>query len=254
MTPGEPVRASRGDTSAGGVRSMGGRRRTTVHAKGGIRGLRGLWLAVVLAMVAVPFGAAAQERVLISNLAQGSDGVTHALSQRDFAQGFTTGDNDNGYALTSIEVVAAAAGTIDSAVLRRGNPATGTLVATLSGTGSVALGNHTFTAPSGTHLDASTQYFLVLEDTNESSTLYFHVADAGDEDGGGASGWSIENVYRERSNDALPFVQVPTPLNIRVNGTITDPPPPPRPSTHGRRPGRRRRRSARPRPRTRAWT
>ena len=49
MTPGEPVPAARGGASAGGVRSMGGRRRTTVHAKGGIRHAWGLWLAAALA-------------------------------------------------------------------------------------------------------------------------------------------------------------------------------------------------------------
>ena len=160
-------------------------------------------------LLILPAAAHAQTtQVLVSNIGQ--------------AQGFTTGSNSAGYTLTSIEVNLSSAGNVGSAVVRKTDPNTGDLVATLTGTGTTSdTGNRTFTAPSNTSLDPSTEYFVVFESDASTNGLVFSVTNADAEDTGGAAGWSINDLghFRNRVNTGS-FQAFEGSKRIRVNGTI----------------------------------
>ena len=119
-------------------------------------------------MSAVLFAADAAAKDLVGSFEQVTDSHIDVNSD-DIAQGFTTGDHSAGYVLTSIKVIASgeddSEGILGSAVVRKGNPSTGDLVADLTGTGFRLERNDRvhLTAPVGTRLDASTTYYLVLE-------------------------------------------------------------------------------------------
>ena len=75
---------------------------------------------------------AQRTQVLVSNIGQ-HPASSQGVASLDVAQGFTTGRSPRGYTLTSIEVQITSAGVIDSAVVRKTDPNTGELVATLTG-------------------------------------------------------------------------------------------------------------------------
>ena len=160
---------------------------------------------------------------LVSNIGQAATS-TSSIFTYDHAQGFTTGSNSAGYTLTSIEVQISTSGTIDSAVVRKTDPNTGDLVATLTGpsTGStVGTGAQTFTAPSGTSLEPSTEYFVVFESGSGANSLTFSVTNTDAEDASAAAGWSISDSghfrNRTQTGNFTPFIGS---KRIRVNGTI----------------------------------
>ena len=160
---------------------------------------------------------------LVSNIGQ-AETSTSSIFTYDHAQGFTTGSNSAGYTLTSIEVQISTSGTIDSAVVRKTDPNTGDLVATLTGpsTGStVGTGAQTFTAPSGTSLEPSTEYFVVFESGSGANGLRFSLTNANAEDASAAAGWSISDSghfrNRTQTGNFTPFIGS---KRIRVNGTI----------------------------------
>ena len=160
---------------------------------------------------------------LVSNIGQAATS-TSSIFTYDHAQGFTTGSNSAGYTLTSIEVQISTSGTIDSAVVRKTDPNTGDLVATLTGpsTGStVGTGAQTFTAPSGTSLEPSTEYFVVFESGSGANGLKFSVTNTDAEDASAAAGWSISDSghFRNRTQTGN-FTPFTGSKRIRVNGTI----------------------------------
>ena len=155
---------------------------------------------------------------LISNIGQANSG-NEAFADFDSAQGFTTGAASDGYTLDSIEVVAIAALSSNARVrVASGSPNSFAFVATLTNPSSLAAGTLTFSAPSGTTLDASTTYYVVL-DTTTSGSLGFTNSDS--EDSGGASGWSIaDNRWRKGTGN---WTSASTSLRIRVNDDSTIP-------------------------------
>ena len=162
-------------------------------------------------------------QVLVSNIGQARRGG-NSIATGDLAQGFTTGRSPRGYTLTSIEVQITSAGVIDSAVVRKTDPNTGDLVATLtgpaSGTGggstTVGTGAQTFTAPLGTSLEPSTEYFVVFESDASSNGLQIGLTRSADEDEGGAAGWSINNKDHWRSRTGTGnFISFGDPNRIR---------------------------------------
>ena len=175
-----------------------------------------------LALLLAAFAGPAAADVLVSNIGQSNDGTNGNLAVWDFAQGFTTGSNAGGYNLESVEVKVAA--TLAAALRVRITIATpdGTTKATLNNPSSLAAGNVTFTAPSGTELAANTVYYVVLD---IASAGRFATTSSDAEDPGGAAGWSIENgrqegsgnMWQSRTGDAL---------MIRVNGSAVDAHPP----------------------------
>ena len=211
----------------------------TVHTDAGNVGAhRTRWwtlrLAVALAALAVlvtvaPEQAAAQTtQALVSNIGQ-HPASSQGVAALDVAQGFTTGRSPRGYTLTSIEVQITSAGVIDSAVVRKTDPNTGELVATLTGPASgagggsntVGTGAQTFTAPSGASLEPSTEYFVVFESDASSNGLQIGYTGSPDEDEGGAAGWSINNSNHWRTKASTGnFLSFPDSNQIRVNGVI----------------------------------
>ena len=177
----------------------------------------------ILAVPATAVINAITDDPLVSNIGQAATS-TSSIFTYDHAQGFTTGSNSAGYTLTSIEVQISTSGTIDSAVLRKTDPNTGDLVATLTGpsTGSsVGTGAQTFTAPSGTSLEPSTEYFVVFESDAATNGLTFSVTNTDAEDAGAAAGWSISDSghFRNRTQTGN-FTPFTGSKRIRVNGTI----------------------------------
>ncbi|MCY3804059.1 MAG: SwmB domain-containing protein [Gammaproteobacteria bacterium] len=160
--------------------------------------------------------ASAQAATLVSNLGQPTLGAT-TLPSFDAAQGFTTGSNEHGYTLTSVEVSfnTAPSGSV-TVKLATGLPSATTTVATLTNPPTVSTGTNTFTAPPNTVLSAGTTYFVVIEGTgdisNTSSTA---------EDSGGASGWDLADrgLYRTASSTGT-WTTDAVVRKISINGVI----------------------------------
>ena len=113
---------------------------------------------------------AATADTLVSNLGKSASGFT-GLTNHDKAQPFTTGENGAGYGLTSIKIkFRTSSGTLkipsgsDTFKVRvvDGLTSTSTTVATLTNPGTWTE-TSTFSAPTGTSLDANTTYYLIIE-------------------------------------------------------------------------------------------
>ena len=190
-----------------------------------------VWTSTGLSWTAgtdVTLGIVETPQALVSNIGQARRGG-NSIATGDLAQGFTTGRSPRGYTLTSIEVQITSAGVIDSAVVRKTDPNTGELVATLTGPASgagggsntVGTGAQTFTAPLGVSLEPSTEYFVVFESDASSNGLQIGLTRSADEDEGGAAGWSINNKDHWRSRTGTGnFISFGDPNRIRVNGVI----------------------------------
>ena len=183
-----------------------------------------------LAALAAP--AQAQTEVLISNfnqaVATGPNTPVVSTSQQ-MAQGFTTGSSPA--TLTSIDLkfyAQEATTELPSMTLHSGSP-TGTQVAILTSSGSLAaaaIATFTFTAPANTTLTLATTYFLVLENTGSVSIVPIPTkSDA--EESGGATGWSIADVLKYRSGSMGSFTggflddtMESRAVLISVNGTV----------------------------------
>ncbi|WP_419858624.1 SwmB domain-containing protein [Candidatus Palauibacter irciniicola] len=156
--------------------------------------------------------------VLISNIDQSAVFST-PLNLTDTAQPFTTGSNMEGYTLTSIEVkFGSSAPSGVSVKLATGVSASsaGTTVATLTNPSTLTAGNNTFTAPAGTTLSRSTTYFVIVEGSSGELRRTSSTA----EDDGGAAGWSVGDLRRQRSASSTGgFTLVVNPAMIRVNGS-----------------------------------
>ena len=204
----------------------GGSRRNAARANGRTRRTRGLWLVVLLAVLAAAFARGAQAEVLVGNHGQRSDHTSgFDLDNDDGAQAFTTGGNSRGYILKTIALRTSTGetgqGELSFAVVRKDNPATGELVATLSGTGYFLEKDHLFhlTAPHGTRLEADTTYFLVLRCRFGDECPTVRDVKSGGEDAGGLAGWSIgdRRSTRPRGSNGG-FSREGGPLYMRVYG------------------------------------
>ena len=164
--------------------------------------------------------------VLVSNVGEATaiSSLTLQPVAGAYAQGFTTGANAGGYAVTSIEVVfQTAVGT--PANLRvelwgadgSGNPDSSSKVSltvpSTVGTGAVA-----FAAPSGTTLAASTAYFVVFYRSGATTGALRSVF-SNSEDSGGASGWSIADAGHYLSQGTWTAWEDSDGYGIRVNGS-----------------------------------
>ena len=179
-----------------------------------LRAIRFALLALVLALTlggVVLWSAPAEAQtatVLISNAGQTAEGTASQLttSLPKHAQAFTTGTYADGYTLDSIDFDFGDIGDITTAGAHltvtlngdsSGNPGTAPLCtltdpATFSGSGV-----QTFDAPATDPcptLTASTTYFAVIERVvfpTPDSSISLNVTTSGNEDTGGATGWSI---------------------------------------------------------------
>ena len=124
----------------------------------------------------------------------------------EYATKFTTGSNTNGYTISSVAIqlsLTVVSGRSTVVTIRQGsgtNP--GTLVATLTNPSRFrARALHTFNAPKNTVLNASTTYFLVVNDgraNNQANNLSFSLTSSDTQTG--ATGWSIANGSRQKEN------------------------------------------------------
>ena len=196
----------------------------------GGRRLAAVWLAPLLALALWAGEAAAQSSVQVSNAGQTASG-SGSLDTHDVAQKFTTGTNDGGFTLTSVEVRLTATGGTGTAAPRvivvRNAPTAVQhfLVATLTAsTASITANtpaNYTFTAPANTALRPSTDYWVVVE-AAPSGGGDVDVIDtaSGSEDATPATGWSIDDEGLQRAHDDTgTFVQNANSYMIRVNGS-----------------------------------
>ena len=143
------------------------------------------------------------------------------------AQRFTTGDNEDGYTLSSVRIhirnfagsdavrvsiyEADSSGLPDSSIYLLMNP------------GSIANDSfNTFTAPANATLEKETKYFIVAEAASGSFSVSYTSSTS--EDSGKANGWNINNKRHDRDSDSGIWGEATFPntnLRISVSGTIT---------------------------------
>ena len=149
--------------------------------------------------------ARSSHNVLVSNTGQASNGTTitgnNGGTQTKHAQKFTTGSNPTGYTLDEVRLYIGSAGNTSGPVITvnsgtGNNP--GTVIYTLDNPGTLTSDTvNSFTATSGTTLDADTSYFVVMENTSTGSggNQRYHVGTtlSNAEDSSGLSDWDIDN-------------------------------------------------------------
>ena len=149
--------------------------------------------------------ARSSHNVLVSNTGQASNGTTitgnNGGTQTKHAQKFTTGSNPTGYTLDEVRLYIGSAGNTSGPVITinsgtGNNP--GTVIYTLDNPGTLTSETvNSFTATSGTTLDADTSYFVVMENTSTGGggNQRYHVGTtlSNAEDSSGLSDWDIDN-------------------------------------------------------------
>ncbi len=169
-----------------------------------------------------------QTQALVSNITE-TTGVANILGN-DYAQQFTTGLNQNGYTLTSVELdmsvstVGTTAGTWTVSVHASSNGQPGSRLATLNAPGTITTGANTFTH-TGLDLAAATSYFVVLDVSGASNK--FSVRDTASDNESGEAGWSLNNVGHRRGYTSTgAYTTNANALKMRVNGLVTPVPDP----------------------------
>ena len=166
------------------------------------------------------------QRVLVSNIGQTEiteNDDSGELLILDAAQEFTTGSNETGYTLSSIDLDLTVASTSNFPVVKlRSGSATGTEVATLTAPTNASTGKttYTFTTPTAITLEGDTSYWVMAE--NGGGT--WHTVGFA-EDATPAPDWSIADRDEFRSPTSTgPFsTDTDVALMIRVNGTVNNP-------------------------------
>ncbi|MDE2979572.1 MAG: cadherin-like beta sandwich domain-containing protein, partial [Gemmatimonadota bacterium] len=140
-----------------------------------------------------------------------------------YAQPFTTGSNDGGYALTSVGINFVRTGSANVSI-RSHDSGPDSVVATLTGPPTNYIGLRWYTAPAGTTLAANTTFYVEVTGatvTGTSSTA---------EDSGAAEGWSIgDTLYWRTSANASWTSTTDGFAQIEIKGTLvgdTDTTPP----------------------------
>ncbi len=199
-----------------------------------LAGLRVLPLRIAAFAIAFAFplfgGAGlAHAELLVSNIGQSLGTATVSTSEFEFAQGFRTGTNPNGYTIESIEIRFSSIHTNTAAptVTLRKDSHTGTVVATLTAPSSFDSGNRTFSVPDPDNppvLTRNTDYFVYVS----GGSAHLDLTNSNFEDEGGKSGWNVHNsAWRLEpvSPGSLPgyYSQPRSVMRIRVNGTEIPP-------------------------------
>ena len=136
----------------------------------------------------------------------------------EVAQGFTTGSNEDGYTLASVEAIFP---TVNSSptltvTLHKDLP-TNAAIATLNNPDSIVTGTLTFTAPAMTTLEKETTYYVLFNGDN----VFMRSTSSDDEDSGGLTDWSIADVRQLRDDTTTgPFTENSASMRIRLKGTV----------------------------------
>ena len=166
------------------------------------------------------------QRVLVSNIGQTEiteNNNAGELAALDAAQEFTTGSNETGYTLSSIDLELTVASTSNFPVVKLfSGSANGTEVATLTAPTNASTGKTTyiFTAPTAITLEGGTSYWVMAETGGGTwHTVRFA------EDATPAPGWSIADgdEFRVRTSTGPFTTDTLVALMIRVNGTVNKP-------------------------------
>ena len=166
------------------------------------------------------------QRVLVSNIGQTeitqNDNAGELLIL-DAAQEFTTGSNETGYTLSSIDLELTVASTSNFPVVKLfSGSANGTEVATLTAPTNAATGKttYTFTVPTAITLEGDTSYWVMAE---TGAGTWHTVGFA--EDATPAPDWSIadRDEFRVFSSTGPFSTDTLVALMITVNGTVNNP-------------------------------
>ena len=177
-------------------------------------------MAAALLVAAVP--AQAQTVVKLVDNMQGSSSGLAILVLGDQAQAFTTGTNEAGYTLTSIE--------LDYWITPGDKPHSVSLwsvsdglpdlkIVDLSHPAGFSQGTNVFTAPSGTKLQKDTTYAVVVRGRSG----WLRMTGSPNETGDAQAGWSIADVSRRTGISNRGVWQdliIPSVLNMQVNGIV----------------------------------
>ena len=166
------------------------------------------------------------QRVLVSNIGQTvitQNDNAGELAILDSAQEFTTGSNETGYTLSSIDLELTVASTSNFPIVKLfSGSANGTEVATLTAPTNASTGKttYTFTVPTAITLEGNTSYWVMAE---TGGGRWHTVGFA--EDATPAPGWSIADGDESRVYSSTgPFsTGTLVALMIRVNGTVNKP-------------------------------
>ena len=145
----------------------------------------------------------------------------------DVAQSFTTGTNPGGYTLTSIDLRFRTSSDTDTptVTLHTGSE-TGTKVADFTGPSALTANtaeNYTFTPTTTVTLNASTEYWVLVEGGSVDTWWQFTSSNA--EDSGHAAGWSISNGHSRRTaSSSNPFTSRDNAQALSVKATVNPPP------------------------------
>ena len=186
-------------------------------------------LLVFAALFAASTAAQAQTvQTLVSNTGQDRDNSNLNVGGSTGwvqAQGFTTGDNTDGYTLSSVDVFFQFGfGSGDEVTVSiygadaSGNP--GSSLHVLNNPSSIPNADqiNSFAAPGNVTLAHGTNYFVVVEAS--AGAFFLAGTDFDDEDSGNASGWSINDDRSVNSQTATDWSEWEVALLIAVKGTV----------------------------------
>ncbi len=189
-----------------------------------------VWATLFLVLSAVFVSPALAQTTFVSNTGQTASGESGVgpLTNGNWRhrQFFSTGANSDGYTLSEVDLRISDNTNSDedaaSLRVRIFNVSNGNL-----GTSRFTLNNpssfsndavNTFTAPTGSTLDANTTYAVVLDSTSTTKVIRVRDTASDDEDTGGESGWSIADT-RDISKDFTSWLNISGTLMFAIKGT-----------------------------------
>ena len=175
-----------------------------------------VFLVVVAVLMAVSTAAQTPTYVFVSNSTQPTSGTSDPYQ----AQSFTTGPYDAGATITQVRLwLVTVDGRSTRVTIRENNASNepGDLVATLMNPGFSVDAWNTFYAPSGMTLDASTTYWITVNEGVASDRVSFKQT-TGDGEYGNTTGWSIGNSRLSRNDETADWISRPAALYLEVRG------------------------------------
>ena len=188
-------------------------------------------LAAFAALLALPLQAEAQKTTFVSNTGQSTNPDVRRVGPHGHlwqlqAQEFSTGDNEGGYTLSTIQVRVDDFGSnsrpkVSIYTTSSGNPGSSLYVLTNPATLNDDAIN-SFRAPANATLEKDTNYFVVFEELGSGSNVGYRLelTLSNAQDSGEASGWSITNSSRQRATTATSWSGLAGQLKIAVRGTL----------------------------------
>ena len=187
----------------------------------------GLLLAFA-ALLALPPQAQAQTvETLVSNTGQTAgdqNGLVGTIAGSNWlaGQGFTTGDNTDGYTLSSVQLYIKyfdASDVVNVSIYSSVSDNPGSSLYVLTSPASIVNERlNAFTAPANATLEKDTEYIVVVE-ASGGGWFALPLTSSGAEDSGKASGWSISDARPVKQN-LLAWRTEPRVLRISVMGTV----------------------------------